>query len=251
MKKTEIEYLDYTWNPIVMKCNRVSKGCANCWHLTRAKMLSYNKVIPPWKRFVYSGLHEPVIDSKELSAPTKLKNPSKIGVQFMGDLFHSSVTYSQIEQVLKICSEYQEHTFFMLTKRVERMMKILNLMQDKSENIWFGVSVEDQESANHRIPYLIETSVRNRWISVEPLLENTDIAKIGNLRNIKWIVCGMETGHSGRPMRVEWVANIAADCSRLDIPFFFKNAHNNNFFIPDGIKIQQYPEGLEEERINA
>jgi len=53
VNKTNIEYLDYTWNPIVMRCTPVSEGCANCWHLATADRLAKNPKVDPELRLIY------------------------------------------------------------------------------------------------------------------------------------------------------------------------------------------------------
>ena len=47
MNKTDIEYLDYTWNPIAMRCTPVSEGCAHCWHLRMADRLREDRPAVP------------------------------------------------------------------------------------------------------------------------------------------------------------------------------------------------------------
>lgn len=45
-------------------------------------------------------------------------------------------------------------------------------------NLWLGVSVEDQERADERIPHLLATPAAVRWISAEPLLGPVDLTRI-------------------------------------------------------------------------
>ena len=92
MNRTKIEYLTHTWNPIKMKCTPVSEGCLNCWHLVQCNIRRNNSKLPDRLRDVYAGIRRPYLDKKELRAPLKLKKPSIIGVQFMGDIFHEKIS---------------------------------------------------------------------------------------------------------------------------------------------------------------
>ena len=100
MNKTGIEYLDYTWNPIAMRCTPISEGCQKCWHITRAKMLTKNPVISGFAQKGYSGKYRPSFITSRLSGPAKVKKPSRIGVQFMGDLFHDDADHSDIDEII-------------------------------------------------------------------------------------------------------------------------------------------------------
>lgn len=46
------------------------------------------------------------------------------------------------------------------------------------KNVWLGASVEDQETANERIPLLLNTPAAVRFISCEPLLDSVDLENI-------------------------------------------------------------------------
>lgn len=121
MQKTKIEYLTHTWNPITMHCTPVSDGCDNCWHRSMAKRLAGNPVLMDYKRDAYAGKTGPVLYLRELEAPTRLKKPARIGVQFMGDLFHESVPFEHQTRIVSTIAECRQHMFLILTKRPEAM----------------------------------------------------------------------------------------------------------------------------------
>lgn len=104
MNRTKIEYLTHTWNPIAMRCTPVSDGCANCWHLSMAKRLAGNDGLNglTWpQREAYKGGSPYVLD-RELDAPLALRKPARVGVQFMGDLFHDAVPDESVFDVLGV-----------------------------------------------------------------------------------------------------------------------------------------------------
>ena len=247
MNKTNIQYLDYTWNPIAMRCNAVSDGCANCWHMRMAHRMKQNNILNKRKRAAYAG-EEPILDLTELVKPLR-KHNSRIGVQFMGDLFHPNITDEFIDRVFSImfdCETIKQtgNTFFILTKRPTRMKEFLTKIDREDgdkyryENIWFGLSVENQETADKRIPVLMQCPVKNRWISAEPLLGPVMIEDnlmrlscdtrdnrgnhIPKQTRIDWVVCGAETGPKKRPMHWDWANSLADQCKTAKVPFFFK-----------------------------
>jgi len=95
-----------------------------------------------------------------------------------------------------------------------------------AHNIWLGVSVEDQERADERIPPLLETPAAVRFLSCEPLLGPINL----NLRalhhrhdvGIDWVIVGGESGRGARPMNPEWARSLRDQCAALSVPFFFK-----------------------------
>ena len=256
MQKTKIEYLDYSWNPIGMKCDPVSEGCLHCWHLETVN------------RF---GLQSPGLREKELVSPLRLKKPSKIGVQFMGDLFHPSVPFGRIEKVMAVIEDCPEHIFQVLTKRPEIMANYFNGLGKRFElsccsNLWLGVTCENQRTADERIPILLQIPAAVRFLSLEPLLEdiNFEYPKISSyeaeafstygcpdwfkpLKGIDWIITGCESGPKRRPCKLEWVRNIRDQCRAANVPLFVKQlsingkvSHDPNEW-PEDLRIREYP----------
>ncbi len=249
MNKTKIEYLDYTWNPIAMKCSPVSEGCRNCWHLSMAKRLAGNPKMEAYLQRAYAGA-SPVLGPKELEAPFHLKKPARIGVQFMGDLFHPDVRCEWIDQIWEVMAACRWHTFFVLTKRPENVDRLLYEVNDDCvcrelgggdylKNVWFGVSVEDQKTADERISRLFQFPAGHRWISIEPMLGPVDLSVLFGLYEFDegkwalkvgsrwkdspdWVVCGCESGPGRRPCNVKWIRNLKNQCVSAGVPFFLK-----------------------------
>ena len=129
-----------------------------------------------------------------------------------------------------------QHTFQILTKRPERMAEVvptLRLPDGRAfkdaplPNVWLGTSVEDQEATEQRIPHLLETPARVRFLSCEPLLGPLDLTEYFNPLTtngafIHWAIVGGESGWNARPMDPEWVKSIRAQCEAAGVDFFFK-----------------------------
>jgi protein gp37 len=114
------------------------------------------------------------------------------------------------------------HTYQVLTKRADRMAALLQgklRTAAKASHIWWGVSVENRKHGLPRIARLRSAKPAVAFLSVEPLLE--DLGKV-DLRGIRWVIVGGESGPGARPMLPEWVRNIRAQCKVQDVAFFFK-----------------------------
>jgi len=253
MNKTSIEYLDYTVNPLAMRCRPVSAGCENCWHLGMAKRFAKNPAIPAERRAAYAG-GTPVLIEKELNAPRKLRKPAVIGVQFMGDLFHEDVSGDFLVHVMETIGEAPQHTFLILTKRPQRMRKMTEeaWYGHHIPNVWLGVSVENQETADERIPILWQIPAAVKFISYEPALGPLVLGDAceewWQSCGIDWVICGGESGSGAREMKIEWARSVKDECAGVGIPFFYKQGPGDDgAFIKmpllDGRTWAEMPEG--------
>jgi protein gp37 len=114
------------------------------------------------------------------------------------------------------------HIFQILTKRHDRMAKLLSGPLSSiaaAPHIWWGVSVENRRHGLPRLRKLQKTPIAVRFLSIEPLLE--DLGEI-DLNGIAWVIVGGESGPGARPMQPAWVRSIQNQCSRDNVPFFFK-----------------------------
>jgi protein gp37 len=172
---------------------------------------------------------------EHLEDPLRWKRPRRIFVNSMSDLFHESLDEYDIGQVFAIMALAKQHTFQVLTKRPAEMLQILETARicfDYDEplpNVWLGVSVEDQKTADERIPLLLQTPAAVRWLSVEPLLGPIELQAPWSAINpeypehgIHWVVVGGESGPGARPMHPDWARSIRDECVAAGVPFFFK-----------------------------
>jgi protein gp37 len=234
MSATNIEWTDFTWNP-VRGCSRKSKGCINCYaehQAARIVRMDRGRGIPEGQG-AYDGLVEMTSQGPKwtgkisevwgaLDTPLRMKTPRRIFVNSMSDLFHANVSDAFIAEVLAHAAYARQHTFQILTKCPERMQSLLTseafmeLYEDACSsvcveaeeilarrgefsvharlttdiramnpawprpNIHMGVSTEDQETANARIPLLLATPAAIRFVSAEPLLSAIDFTRIQN-----------------------------------------------------------------------
>jgi protein gp37 len=219
-----------------------------------------------------------------LDQPLRWKKPRRIFVCSMGDLFHEDVKEEWLAQIFDVmCSATTEcgkrhkhepecwtgppHTFMLLTKRPERMKWAMENIWQLAENfvhpdgplgltlevgdwpppqIWLGVTAENQEMADQRIPILLQTPAAKRFVSIEPCLSAMDLKRYlfgamakkvlldagGSLEglpshlipppSLDWVICGGESGPGARPMHPDWARDLRDQCQSAGVPFFFK-----------------------------
>jgi protein gp37 len=253
--KTNIEWTDATWNPIT-GCSIVSPGCTNCYamklaggrlkhHPSRAGLTKESNAGPVWTGEVR-------LNQQWLVQPLGWRRPRHVFVCAHGDLFHPNVPDEWIDRVFAVMQSAPRHTFQILTKRADRAREYLTDLYRAANtdtwfergftapiegapetpfaNVWIGVSVEDQHSADERIPQLLETPAALRFLSCEPLLGPVDL-KSGVGRNwimggpcwsLDWIIVGGESGPNARPSHPDWIRSLRDQCREAHVPFFFK-----------------------------
>jgi protein gp37 len=279
--KTGIEWTDATWNPVV-GCERVSPGCAHCYakalHDQRHTAHLAGKQVAPQ----YAEPFEVVqLMPERLTYPLSWREPRRVFVNSVSDLFHESVPDEYIAKVFAVMALADRHTFQVLTKRPTRMRQLLNdpdfavemvkRIRDGQQspdvawlrwplpNVWLGVSVENQRWANERIPLLLDTPSAKRFLSCEPLLGPVYIAEYlpnplwDNLPSwqspvIDWIIAGAESGRGARPMERAWVESLRDQCVESGkTKFMFKqdampNGRKISLPVLDGRQWAEMPE---------
>lgn len=209
--KSAIEWTEQTWNPVT-GCTKVSPGCKNCYAETMAMRLKAMGAKG------YENGFQIQLRPEKLQEPLKRKKPTVYFVNSMSDLFHESVPDSFIDEAFRVMAEAKQHTFQLLTKRAARLASYFET-RDLSDNVWLGVSVEDQQYGVPRIDELRKVNAAIRFLSVEPLLE--DLGQI-DLTDIHWVIVGGESGARARPMQQSWVESIQSQCESAGAAFFFK-----------------------------
>jgi protein gp37 len=228
---SKIEWTEKTWNPIT-GCTPISEGCQNCYAARMAKRLAGRYGYPRHNPFKPGTLH---VDKME--EPLRWRKPSRIFVCSMGDLFHKNVSYARILDVCSVVRKAPQHTFIILTKRPDIMKHYTEYlwhswnMDSWPANCWLGVTTENQQRADERIPILLQIPAAVRFVSVEPMLGPVDLSlwMVSGYEEppyddvINWVIAGGETGPGARPMHPDWVKGLRDQCASARVPFFFKS----------------------------
>ena len=217
-KDGNISWTDYTWNPIKGLC---PVGCFYCY--ARAM----------YKRF---KLDEDLrLHLVERLAPRFIKKPAKIFVCSTIEIFHPRISAKWRDMIFSIIEQCPQHIFQILTKMPE------NIDRPMPDNVWLGVSVTNRNDVTAKIPLLFGADAKIRFISVEPILEETFLGGLyyDYLLDLDWVVIGKLTGHGKKhdPER-EWISEIVDEAKRNKTPIFLKE--NLKEIWKDKL-IQEYP----------
>ena len=212
MQSTKISWANSTWNP-VHGCSRVSSGCDRCY----AEALSLRR---GWTRLPWTGENakENVqLKPHKLREPYRYKDPSRVFVNSMSDLYHPIVPDEYLAKVFAVMKELPQHVFQILTKRPRRAARWHG---EWTPNIWQGTSVENRKTL-YRIDQLRECRAKTLFLSLEPLLE--DLGEL-DLTGIHWVIVGGESGANYREMEHAWARDIRDQCVEKGVAFFFKQS---------------------------
>jgi protein gp37 len=218
--KSSIEWTGSTWNPVT-GCTKISPGCKRCYAERLALRLQAMGQ-PNYANGFKLTLHEQMLEK-----PLSWKKPQLIFVNSMSDLFHDEVPLAFILKVFDVMRRAFWHQFQVLTKRSQRLLE-LSPQIEWPDNVWMGVSVENQDYT-FRIDHLRWApsghGARIKFLSLEPLLGPLPNL---NLSGIDWVIVGGESGPGARPMQQEWVIPIRDQCEAAGVPFFFKQWGGRN-----------------------
>jgi protein gp37 len=227
MQKTSIEWTQYSSNPVYAVdvetgkrgwyCSKVSPGCAHCYaeriNLRRGTGLEYNDKNIGRIRFL--------LNQKELDAWIRLKEPSKIFIEDMADLFHENMPWDYLDKVFLTMAEANWHIYQILTKRPEIMLRYAQRIGRIPEHIMLGTSVESYPFMK-RIDVLREVPAKVRFVSFEPLLDTVLVNGQLDLSGISWAIVGGESGPNFRPLNLQWAREIRDKCLEQKVAYFFK-----------------------------
>lgn len=225
MNKTKIEWTDYTWNPVT-GCRH---GCGYCYAHRIAERFKPKHPLGDDCTQPENGLHEirysgqpwrygfePTFHPYRLTEPYKVKEPSKIFVCSMADLFGSWVPDEWFNKVYVTAFDNQHHIFQFLTKNSKALTH-----GHFMKNMWVGVSVSTQRDSD-RIDDLEFVDASIKYVSFEPLKE--DIAFFAD--EVDWVIVGGQTGPGAIAPDPEWVWKILEECKKTHTPVFLKDNLN-------------------------
>lgn len=280
--KSSIEWTDATWNPVrgcSMAKGSETGGCLNCYAAREAiRHLGRNDPFHGFARMTDSGPRwtgKVELVEKHLDDPLHWRKPRRVFVNSMSDLFHESLPDEAIDRIFAVMALCPQHTFQVLTKRPERMRVwsgrsdgVMDAMRAAHgndvaairwpvPNVWLGVSVENQKTADARIPLLLQTPAAIRFVSYEPALEAVDLShhgcgalpiyreaatvtdrcmpsgvsvqrpgRRGWIRHdgchVDWVIVGGESGPGARPFNLRWAHRTIEQCAAAGVACFVK-----------------------------
>ena len=257
MNRTKIEWTDMTWNPLT----GCFHGCAYCYarriaerfaskdpHAMR-EAYSEDGTLILEKPYVYDGKFEPypygflpTFHMHRLHDLEDFREPKKVFVCSMADLFGEWVPDWVVEQVLEACRRSPQHKYLFLTKNPARYNGLIDngVIKPEDDNFWLGSTLTGSKN-----DFFWSTENHTFW-SCEPLLEPWPSSPWPpiSVEFPEWVILGAETGNRRNRVVPEkkWVDDIVEKCSKVGIPVFMKDS-----LIPivgeDGMR-REFPEGL-------
>lgn len=238
-ENSKIEWTDHTFNPWI-GCTKVSEGCKHCYAETLDKRWGRNNWGPQGSRTLTSDANwkKPLQWNRQAE---KEGRRFRVFCASLADVFEDSEKISPAWRFRlgELIMQTPHLDWLLLTKRPENVMRFapdfwvrLDNTKPLPPNVWIGTTVENQDAANKRLPYMNEIPAYVKFISAEPLIGPVSLEKAlwhtlkfhaGGLKNcISWVIVGGESGHGSRPMHPEWARQIMGECKRDGIPFLFK-----------------------------
>ncbi|TDX25430.1 phage Gp37/Gp68 family protein [Rhodovulum visakhapatnamense] len=248
VENSKIEWCKHTFNPWI-GCTKISPACDNCYaaawdarwgnswgpHVRRrTSSANWRKPLAWDKAAAKSGVRHQVFCA---SLADVFDNDRSITSGWRGDLWHLIHRTPNLDWLL-------------LTKRPQNIARYLHPEEygdlpewgDGWPNVWLGTSIEDQATADARIPRLLATPTAVRFVSAEPLLGPVDLtphlhqkrwgcdfgaargggSASGTIPALDWVIVGGESGPRARPMHPDWVRGLRDQCQAAGVAFFFK-----------------------------
>ena len=251
-----ISWTETTWNPVT-GCTRVSHGCEHCYaeRLAAGRLSDHPRYAGTTQNGRWSGhvnLHWDLLEE-----PLGWRKPRLVFVCSMSDVFHVAVPDNFLKALFEVMARTPQHTYQILTKRPARLGAFARWMPAALPNVWIGTSVEDQPTADIRIGHLYGIPVPIRWLSVEPMLGPVELSpwllypdeNSSTRSELRWVVCGAESGLGARPMKLAWARDLRDQCAAAGIPFWMKQLGHNGQLkqledFPEDLRVRQWPVGF-------
>ena len=214
------------WNPW-HGCIKKSEGCQNCYMYFLDKQREKNGA-QIYK--VKNNFNYPL--QKDKAGRYKVKSGEQLRVCMTSDFFLEEADGWRNE-AWKIIKQRPDVSFFLLTKRPERVAQCLPQDWGKGwENVFFNVTCENQKRADERIPLLFELPFKHKGIMVAPFIGPVSIKNYLAQGIIEQVVCGGENYDGSRPLDYAWVKNLYQECVAAGVTFCFIETGTD--FVKDG-----------------
>lgn len=219
-KNSKIEWTHHTFNPW-WGCTRVSEACKHCYAEAWSKRVGKKVWGPKAPRRFFGDTHwnGPRKWNAEAGASGER---ARVFCASMADVFEARKDLDEArERLWTLIEETPFLDWLLLTKRPERILRAVRWKDEWPANVWIGTTVEDQESAEKRLPHLALVPAAVRFISAEPLLTDLEISKwLGS--SVNWVITGGESGPHARPSSPSWFRGLLIQCMQANVPFHFK-----------------------------
>lgn len=288
-----ISWTHHTFN-IAWGCTKVSPACANCYAESHARRFGTGWG-PDAERRVFDDAYwvKPLAWDRRAA---KLGERHRVFCSSMADVFEDHPTIAaQRVKLWPLIRATPNLDWLLLTKRPENILPSLaagyaqhfdygdrnaagwlydwHARGQPPSNVWLGVTAENQEWAEKRIPHLLAAPAKVRFLSCEPLLgpvvlRMPDVAEWPSPANqiangketcdwrywmardngVSWVIAGTESGAKHRDASLDWVRSLRDQCKQGGVPFFVKQLPSGGpkpftdpSDFPEDLRIQEVP----------
>jgi protein gp37 len=250
-EKTGIQWTDHTFNPW-WGCTKISRACKRCYAATfAARWLRWGPDAPP-REFGAKHWNNPLRWSEAAKRDGVRR---RVFCASMADVFeardneHGPTLDRLRARLFELIEACDGLDWQLLTKRPENMVEMAPAAWRSGwpRHVWAGATVENQDTADERVPHLLAVPAAVRFLSCEPLTgllvvrrewcgighrfapqaDDPDVCCCGRARahhqhGIGWVIAGGESGPGAEPTHPDWFRSLRDQCDRVGTPFFFK-----------------------------
>lgn len=238
---SKIAWTDATFNPW-WGCTKVSPGCDACY--AERDSIRYGHQVwghgVPRRYFGDKHWKDPI---RWNAKAKKARKRMKVFCASMADILDNEVDQKWRDRLWELIVECDWIDWLLLTKRIGNARSMLPHqwygIGELPANVWFGISVVNQEEARRDIPKLLRDLSGTLWLSIEPQLEWIMLdpkwldcqgeSEFDVLPTISWIVVGGESGSHSRRFDLQWARAIQKQCKTWNVPFFMKQVGSNAY----------------------
>jgi protein gp37 len=184
---------------VIEGCTKVSAGCKHCYAETH----------------LGEAFNAPVVNTAAIFNPPQWRK-GQVDVAECGDWLHEAMPDDHIEEIFRQIAVHPAQLFVGLTKRVERIEAVFS-GRKVPDNLFVGVSVEDQETADYRVPFLVHVAGK-RMVSAQPLLGPIVLPDV----LVTGCIVGQEWGQEYRAMDEALVRDLQQQCRTRKIAFNYQ-----------------------------
>ena len=200
------------WNPW-HGCHKISEGCQHCYMY----FLDAQRDQDGSRIYKTANFNYPL--QRDRHGAFKIKSGEHIRVCLTSDFFLEEADQWR-DAAWRIIGERPDVVFYLLTKRPQRVRDHLPKdWGDGWENVFFGVTAENQRRADERVPILLELPFRHKGVTVAPFIGEVSLAPYLATGHIEEVLSGGENYDGARPCRFEWVQRLHSECRQYNVNF--------------------------------
>ena len=226
------------WEPWT-GCYKVSDGCTYCYFYgPYSKRYGQNTVTKT------PEFEKPLM--KTSKGEYKIQSGKIVATCFASDFFIAEADEWRAEAWAMIKAR-PDLEFLILTKRIDRFYAELPAdWDDGYDNVNIGCTVENQSTADYRLPLFLSYPIKRRFVACAPILSAIDLSPY--IHGIEHVSVGGETSREARECDYDWVLALREQCVKANVTFWFKNT--GSVFRQNGVvaKVNPYKQnGLAKE----